>query len=329
MTRIIDVAKKAGVSVSTVSKVLKNYPNVSMQTKEKVNAAIVELDYVPNVIASALSTKNYNRIAIWINFNNEKQAIDEINMQYLFGALSEAKKLGLHVLPVFSYMYSESSSEELTRYFRSEGVTGIIAYGLNKEDANILEVIKGNCFLCVASDTDFSDHKITSVSIDNIQAQYEVAKKTIDGKYCKKVLYLAGKENGFVTNPRIQGILKLQKELGFSLTIEHADFSEKKAREIVQRIGVNSDVIVCASDLMAIGAKNALKEMDIFRPICGFDGITLMGYVGEEMYTVRQDFYHLSEECVKEVKRLIDGEVGHKRLIEHELVQIAYQEVLL
>lgn len=48
-------------------------------------------------------------------------------------------------------------------------------------------------------------------------------------------------------------------------------------------------MVVCASDLMAIGAMNALIDMDIFRPVCGFDGITLMGYVGKQMNTIRQD----------------------------------------
>ena len=67
MAGIKDVAKEAGVAVSTVSKVLNNYPNVSKETKEKVNKAIKKLGFMPNAVAAALSSKQPGRVAILIN----------------------------------------------------------------------------------------------------------------------------------------------------------------------------------------------------------------------------------------------------------------------
>ena len=67
MVSIKDVAKHAGVAISTVSKVLNHYPNISEETKKKVNDAIAELNFVPNTIAAALSSKNSGRIALLIN----------------------------------------------------------------------------------------------------------------------------------------------------------------------------------------------------------------------------------------------------------------------
>ena len=64
---------------------------------------------------------------------------------------------------------------------------------------------------------------------------------------------------------------------------------------------------MCASDLMAIGAMRALTEMDIFRPVCGFDGITLMGYAGKQMNTVRQGFAEVSAAAVEELHYLLNG----------------------
>ena len=63
MVSIKDVARHAGVAISTVSKVLNNYPNVSEDTREKVNGAIRELGYVPNAVAAALSSKRSARVA--------------------------------------------------------------------------------------------------------------------------------------------------------------------------------------------------------------------------------------------------------------------------
>ena len=71
MVSIRDVAKHAGVAISTVSKVLNHYPNVSEETKEKVNTAIKELNFVPNTIAAALSSKQSGRVALIMNLNTQ------------------------------------------------------------------------------------------------------------------------------------------------------------------------------------------------------------------------------------------------------------------
>ena len=90
MVSIKDVAKQAGVAISTVSKVLNNYPNVSEETKKKVNEAVDALGFVPNSVAAALSSKHSGRVAILLNLENVSQAVDEINMQYLTGAIHQA-----------------------------------------------------------------------------------------------------------------------------------------------------------------------------------------------------------------------------------------------
>ena len=74
------------------------------------------------------------------------------------------------------------------------------------------------------------------------------------------------------------------------LIVKYADFLEDRAEEIAMEYGKDVDVIVCASDLMAVGAKSAMKQMQINKPICGFDGISLMEYAGHGIYTVNQDF---------------------------------------
>ena len=73
---------------------------------------------------------------------------------------------------------------------------------------------------------------------------------------------------------------------------------------------------------------NALIDMDIFRPVCGFDGITLMGYVGKQMNTVKQDFYSISSRAVEEVKRLMDGEAGRQVVMPHSIVKMYYKDII-
>ena len=106
------------------------------------------------------------------------------------------------------------------------------------------------------------------------------------------------------------------------------DFSERKAREITFHDAKEKDVLVCASDLMAIGAMRALTEMDIFRPVCGFDGITLMGYAGKQMNTVRQGFAEVSAAAVEELHYLLNGGEGRKRILDYQIVRMQYLDII-
>ena len=83
MVSIRDVARQAGVAISTVSKVLNHYPNVSEETREKVNTAIAELGFVPNSIASALSSKKTGRVALVLDVNRHAQMVDELSLIHI------------------------------------------------------------------------------------------------------------------------------------------------------------------------------------------------------------------------------------------------------
>lgn len=330
MVSIKDVAKQAGVAISTVSKVLNGYPNVSEETKKKVNEAIEELNFVPNAVASALSSKQSARVALIINLNQQTQAIDEIDMQYLSGAIRQARTLNLDVQTVFFSMIQDKTLEEITRYLRSQNIGGVIIYGLSKDDKVLHRLIQSQNFKTVVIDSPMVNPNTSSIWIDQERAQYEVAKVTLETNPTdvRNVLYLAGKKNGYVTEERTNGMRRLAKEKGLKLTIHYGEFSELRARELTFRYGKSSDAIVCASDLMAIGAMKALTEMNIYHPVCGFDGITLMGYVGKQMNTVRQDFSHISEEAVKEVALLLGGMEGRNVVLDYQIVRLEYLDII-
>lgn len=328
MVTIKDVARHAGVAISTVSKVLNNYPNVSAETKEKVHKAIEQLGYVPNVAASMLSSKQAGRIAILIDLDVHTQVVDEIYMQYLFGAITEAKNLGLDIITVFFSMIKDMTVEEIAAYFESQSIVGIIICGMNKEDEILHRLIRSQRFKVVVIDAPVTNESTSSIWIDNEKAQYDVAKKTILDNNCKRVLYIAGKRNGYITQERINGMKRLAEELDLKLLIKNGEFSELKARQITFRYAKNKDIVVCASDLMAIGAMNALTEMDIFRPVCGFDGITLMGYVGKQMNTVSQNFGRISSEAVKELECLLGGRTGRNVVLDYTLSRMKYKDII-
>ncbi|SFB83495.1 LacI family DNA-binding transcriptional regulator [Butyrivibrio sp. YAB3001] len=328
MVSIKDVAREAGVAISTVSKVLNNYPNVSEATKKKVNEVVERLGFVPNAVAATLSSKKTGRVALLLNLNLNISASDEINMQYISGAVHKAKELQLDVITVFTSMIEDMTVDEVNNYFASQGIRGIIIYGLTTKDKVLHKLIESGNFKIVVIDAPMVNETTSAVGVDHAKAQYDIAKKTITDNKCKKILYLAGEENGYVTAQRLAGIKKLCEEKKLKLTVRNGKFSELRARELTMRFSKNNDCVVCASDLMAIGAMKALIDMDIFRPVCGFDGIILMGYVGKQMNTVKQDFVQISGCAVEELNRLLMGETGRNVVMPHTLVRMKYEDII-
>lgn len=328
MVSIKDVAKHAGVAISTVSKVLNNYPNVSEKTKQKVNRAVEELNFVPNSVAAALSSKQSGRVALLIKLSDASQAVDEINMQYLAGAINQAVELNLDVITVFYSMIKNKSVEEVIRYLQSQSITGLIIFGMSKDDKVLHDLIATEMFKIVTVDAPLVNESTSCVWINQAKSQYEVAKKTVKENGCKSILYLAGKKNGYVTEERLKGIRKLAEDMKLPLLVRNGEFSELEARKLTFKYAKNKDAVVCASDLMAIGAMKALTEMDIFRPVCGFDGITLMGYAGKQMNTVRQNFSGIAAQAVNEMKRLLEGGQGKEIILNYELVRMKYMDII-
>ena len=191
------------------------------------------------------------------------------------------------------------------------------------------ELVAGQNFKCVVIDAPFVNESTSSVGINQLKAQYDVARKTIEDNNGRRILYITGKKDGFATEDRLSGMKELVDELKLVMTVKNGEFSELQARNIHHEIRRKSMmIIVCASDLMAIGAMKALTEMDIFRPVCGFDGIILMGYVGKQMNTVHQDFAGISAVAMEELQLLMDGKTGERIDIPHYLDRMKYLDII-
>ena len=329
MITIKDVAAEAGVAISTVSKVLNGYPGVSSTTKEKVNNAVSTLGFTPNAVASALSSKKSGRIAILMNMGMRTGAIDEINMQYLSGAIKASLDVRLDAITIFFNMIEDMDRDTLIAYLQSQSIEGLIIIGLSMDDTVLIEVIESETFKCVVIDAPLVNASTSVAWINHEQAQYDIIMKTLDGIEGKRILYIAGKPNSFVTENKIRGIRRLEQDLETKATIRFGNYSELTAREICFQKAKDVDLIACGSDLMAIGAMRALMEMDIFKPVCGFDGIMLMAYAGKQMNTVKQDFAAISGVAVIELKRLLDGGSGEEVIIPYELVRMKYEDAFI
>ena len=327
---IRDVAKRAGVAVSTVSKVINKYPSVSEDTIARVNKAIEELHFIPNSVAASLSSKQSGRVAVITDPDGQTLASSEIMMQYIMGAVKAGNEARIDVIPLFFSMLKGMTVEEIEHRLEVQNIRSIIMCGLDNDMEVLLDLVRREKFKNVLVDMPMVDENTSNIGVDHAQAQKDILRKTITENEgpSASVLYISGRTNSYVTEERVRGAKELAEELGYKLTIVDGAFSEKKAREITLEYGRNHDIIACGSDLMAIGAMKALTDMNIFHPVCGFDGITLMGYTAKNMNTVRQNFMEIGEEALREAYRLMTGETGRSIKVPYSLVHIRYEDVL-
>ena len=326
MKSIKDVAAKAGVSAGTVSKVLKGYGSISEATRRKVLEAVRELGYIPNSAASTLSSKGDKKMAIYLYINDKFQQIDEINMLYVLGFLDRCRELGIGAVTVYNETLDALKGQDCRSFFKSLSADAIAVFGLNKDDKRMLDLLADDDFKFAIVDAPIVRDNISSVSVDHKQAQYDVADQVIhDGD---KVLYISGKQNGYITDLRLEGIRELQQKRGFPMDVIECDFSELKAYEAAMEHARDYDTIVCASDMMAIGVRKACQRLGITRRISGFDGIRLLGYVSHSVLTVKQDFYKLGATAVDEIVRLRSGEKGRRVILPYQIGHIHYHSVI-
>lgn len=313
---IKDVAKYAGVSVSTVSRVFNNYGDISDATISKVLEAATKLDYIPNQAARNLSTKNKKIIALILNNLKVEQGV---TMPF------EILSCVSHVINNTDYEFvfyattTEMQKEKSLKQFCSEhSITGVIIQGLRLTDAYYKELEEFDLPL-VTIDLRITSDDIASISIDNELASTDVTQRLVDRGY-KNIIMLNGTEFDEISQLREKGYKSIVQDP----KIIYANFSEEEAYSKIEKLlEIQSfDAIFAASDLMAIGALRALKDRGLNKMIAvvGFDDIALARYVSPSLTTVRQDIQKIAEQSVFDLMNQIESHTKISRFIPFEII---------
>ena len=124
------------------------------------------MNYIPNSIAAALSSKQFGRIALVLDPNRQTQAIDQIFMQYLVGALDKGQGTERGSCDDLSVHDRGMTAEEIARSFLSQSISGVVIHGMSKEDKVLQKLIREKQFACVVVDAPIVNSRTTSISID-------------------------------------------------------------------------------------------------------------------------------------------------------------------
>ena len=331
MATIKDVAKKAGVSVSMVSKAFNDYPDISEKTKQLILEVAKELDYSPNLVAKNLSSKKQNTIGLITSGFFESGIKDNTNSFQLFKGVYAAVEQSQHELAVYMIDSQKQKQKSYTAFCKERNIGGAVLSGIRIDDPFFLELIDSK-IPCVVLDVKLEKENalVGSVSINNFKASKEIARYLLDRNH-KDIVIVSGKAEAWVNAERLSGVKEAFREQGIELRKEniiHGDFSEDKAyhqtKELLkQKIPT---AFLCFSDLMALGVMKAVKEKGLNIPedvsVTGFDGILISEFTQPPLTTIQQDFFEMGKQTALLLQRIMNGEKCSRNItVDHQFIE--------
>lgn len=305
MSTILDVARRAKVSIATVSRVMNNSPHkVNQSTRERILEAIRELDYRPNALAKGLLMKKTMTIGIIIpDISNTYYA------EIVRGIQDVADQSGYAVM----LQNTDRKQERIINYIyllREKLADGIIFSGgiiHGYETLSTLKELRERVVVIGRHEVDFP-----AVRVDNIGGATEATQHLIDLGH-KRIGFIGGPERSTTAIDRLTGCKSALAQNSYPIDgslIKRGNLTPQSgylaAKELLEQSG-KITAIFAANDQMAFGAINAAKELGLNVPddlsVVGFDNIPLSSYFEPPLTTVEIPVYDVG---VAAMRMLID-----------------------
>ena len=313
---IIDVAKKAGVSIATVSRVINRNGGYSKETEERVRKTIEECGFTPNVNAIGLRTNRSNSIGVIVpDITNEffARIIRELDASLL------SRRYSLLVCnSTEDYMLENMHIKGLAEKY----VDGII-YISGQNEIKKMNEIKNLPIVYIDRAPKNAEVLILS---DNETGGYLAGRELIQ-KGCRRILFLRDIRFASTVRSRKEGFVRALQEKGmaFNEELEMSCFPEyAEARVVMERLlkekGCFFDGIFATNDMMALACVNVLTENQIKVPgqvkVVGFDNISLTQFTSPQITTIAQDTKELALHAADTILKMIeDEEIKEKKTI--------------
>lgn len=326
MITLKDIAKEAGVSVMTVSRVVNlRYSEVSEENIEKINSIIKRLGYVPNSSARSLSSKSSKIISIIIQGENNVLETP-YNATMLGYIIQHVQECGFNAMVHFINEYSD-----VTKHLQSWNAEGAIFLGTF--DKNIQQIQENNKIPLVFTDSYSSVRQLINIGIDDYKGGVLAARHFLENGH---------REFAFVTLHTSVSQLIQQRLRGFRDTIESAGLSLREdhilepfeMEETIQKLtALKKPVtgIFAAADNTAIELMDQLKQKGYRVPedfsIIGFDNLPMSRYVSPQLTTISQDirkkahyaidilFKHLNDPTLPAQNIILDVELINRESV--------------
>jgi LacI family transcriptional regulator len=296
LVTIKDVAREAGVSVATVSRVWNEAAFVSPETRQRVAAVATRLGYSPHGAARSLITRTTHAIGVLL-----PDLYGEFFSEIIRGIDHTAQAGGYHILVSSSH----DSKDEIDAALRSMRgrVDGMIIMSPDLEAQRTLHTLQGS-FPVVLLNGGVEANEFDSITIENHEGALAMVRHLLARGH-ERIAMIDGPQRNYDAAERRRGYETALTERGIALDpslIVQGNFSELSGHRAVKallELARRPTAIFAANDSMAIGALSALHERGLRVPqdlaVAGFDDIPLARYMNPQLSTVHVDISKLGE----------------------------------
>lgn len=316
---IKDIARELGISPSTVSRALKDHPDISPATKKAVNELAEKLNYTPNIVALSLRQSKTNTIGVVI-----PEIVHFFFSTVISGIEDVAYSAGYNVILSQS---NESFSREainIKALFNSRVDGMLISVSRETNSFEHIEAMLAKGVPMVFFDRVYDNGNSSMVVVDDLSGAKEATRHLIE-QGCKNIIHLEGPPNLAITRQRLEGFTEAMKEANIPITKDSVipcplgTIEEGKA--VMEKILAQSNIpdgVFASSDPTAMGAMQAIREKGLKIPkdiaVVGFSNWLFSSMMDPPLSSVDQPGFEMGQEAAKLLIRHI--EVKSKNNIE-------------
>jgi DNA-binding LacI/PurR family transcriptional regulator len=305
------VAALAGTSRATASRVVNQNPKVSPAARRAVERAIQELGYTPNRAARSLVTRRSDSIGLVVTESEERLFGEPFFASLLRGVSDALAETDIQLVLLMSRSNEERSRVER---FLSTHVDGVLLVSAHADEP-LLERLTSGTIPAVLAGRPLRPTSLPYVDVDNVGGAYEAVRHLVD-RGRQRIATIAGPQDMAAGIDRLEGYRKAVEDLpGADETLlAVGDFStpsgERAAEELLER-RPDLDAIFAASDLMAVGALQALKRVGRRVPedvaVVGFDDSVVATTTNPRLTSVHQPTGDLGRQMIMRLREALDG----------------------
>lgn len=311
---IYDIAKKAGVSIATVSRVFNNNQNVSDKTRKKILDIAESVGYHPKAFAQGLARRHSGIIMVLV------PVISNYFFMEVLAGIQDALAQYEYHLNIYNITFTNDLLEQVEYVLRKGMADGYLSISLHLQEGQWKRLKKYQIPITLV---DEYDTEYDSVSVDSIEGAYTATNYFIKKKY-ERIAMITGHPNAKPSHDRQTGYKRALEDSGIMINeewivsgddLDRDGFTEKAGYEAMQKL-LNLDIIpqacFCSADIQAVGALKALNDAGLNIPLISFDDIQIAQYLG--LSTMKQPMYEMGKLATN---KLIERISNPDKLVSH------------
>lgn len=306
-----EIAKRLGVSVSTVSRALKDSPELHPETKRKIAEMAKEMNYQPNLLAQSLRISRTKTLGV---------IVPEITSHFFASCISGiqdfANKRGYNVMICQSNESIELEKANIKTLVATQVDALLISLSRETNHFEHLDELYQREIPFVLFDRVQEDMPVTKITFNDQNGAYQVTKHLVE-MGCKRVIYVSGPEDLYISKKRKEGYLQALKEFGIKedpSLVKVTDLTQEQNIKVAQEIidmNPRPDGVFCMIDPLAVDVLTHWKSEGIKVPedmsLAGFTNNPTSAVVEPPLTTVSQPGYEMGKLSVSHLLDQLEG----------------------